>query len=51
MVNHIKRNKLPKSTDIALKGFAREMQKKDISQVYKLLQEHFDKFALRPKLK
>lgn len=48
MANHLKRNKLPTEGEVVVKGVIREMQKKDISQVFKLLQEHLKKFKLAP---
>lgn len=49
MAQHLKKHKIPKESDIQLKGFPREMAKKDITSVYKLLTEHLSKFKLRSK--
>ena len=49
MATHLKKHKIPKESEIFIEGHAREMEKKDISQVYKLMQKHLNKFQLRPK--
>lgn len=47
MASYVKRNKVP--SDFALeKGFFREMQKKDLSDVLKLMKVHFAQFKLHP---
>ena len=47
MASYSKRNKVP--SDFALeKGFFREMQKKDLSDVLKLMKAHFTQFKLHP---
>ena len=47
MASYSKRNKIP--SDFALeKGFFREMQKKDLSDVLKLMKLHFSQFKLHP---
>jgi glycylpeptide N-tetradecanoyltransferase len=50
MANHLKRLKLPTEDEVTLKenSYFREMQKKDIAQVYKLVKEHLKKFKLFP---
>lgn len=44
MAEHIKKNKIPTESDIALHGFARVMTSKDLPQVYKLLNEELKKY-------
>ena len=52
MASHIKRHKIQKDIDINVEGgFFREMQKKDIPQVYKLLKDYLSQFKLAPKYK
>lgn len=48
LANHIKKNKVPSLDDIKVKGNFREMQKKDISAVYKLLNNYLKQFKLYP---
>lgn len=48
MASHLKRNKIPSEDDIVIKGFFREMAKKDVSKVFKLITEHLNKFKLHP---
>lgn len=48
MANHIKKNKVPSLDDIKVKGNFREMQKKDISTVLKLLNNFLKQFKLHP---
>lgn len=48
MATHLKKNKLPTEADVAVQGVFREMQKKDISAVFKLLQAHLKKYKLQP---
>lgn len=50
MAGHLKKNKIPKESEISIAGFPREMLKKDLSHVYALLKVHLGKFKLRPKL-
>jgi glycylpeptide N-tetradecanoyltransferase len=48
MASHLKKNKLPVESDVQVSGVFREMQKKDISAVFKLLQAHLKKYKLQP---
>lgn len=48
MATHMKKNKLPTEGDVTIEGVVREMQKKDISAVFKLLQGHLKKYKLQP---
>lgn len=51
MARYLKIQKLPQEKDINIAGDVREMTKKDIPQVYKLLTEYLSKFELKLKLK
>ena len=49
MAAHLKKNRPPKIEDVVINGFPRDMQKKDIVAVYKLLKNYLEQFKLRPK--
>lgn len=49
MARHLKSLKLPKQEDITIIGAVREMTKKDLSQVTKLLNDYLNKFEVRLK--
>jgi len=44
MASHMKKNKIPGEGEYTINGLIREMQKKDISGVYKLLSENLAKY-------
>jgi glycylpeptide N-tetradecanoyltransferase len=44
MASHLKKNKIPGEGDYVIDGLIREMLKKDISGVYKLLSENLAKY-------
>ena len=49
MAAHLKKNRAPKIEDVSINGFAREMAKKDIVAVNKLLKAYLEQFKLKPK--
>lgn len=50
MASHLKKNKLPIESDIVVQGFFREMTKKDLAAVHKLVKTHLSNFKLHPHL-